>query len=242
VASESRWEEQAQNWIKWARAPAHDSYWYYAPTFFREIVPQPNGLTLEIGCGEGRVARDLTARGHRVVAVDSSPTLVRHAVDADRQSDYLIADSASLPFADSAFDLLIAYNSLQDVSDMPGTIREAARVLTAGGSFCVCITHPLADAGAFNDREPDPEFVISGSYLGRRVFEGTVERDGLTMTFHGWAYPLEDYTRALQGAGFLIECLREPVPSPDDIGKRPSLEPWQRIPAYVFIRAIRGPA
>lgn len=167
---------------------------------------------------------------------------MRHAVEADSKSDYLVADSASLPFADSVFDLVVAYNSLQDVSDMPGTIQEAARVLSAQGRFCICITHPLADAGAFNDQEPDPEFVIPGSYFGRRVFEGIAERDGLTMTFHGFAYPLEDYARALEDAGFLIERVREPVPRDEHLIKRPSLGPWQRIPAYLSIRALRSTA
>jgi hypothetical protein len=32
------WEEEAENWIKWARTPLHDAYWYYAPTFFGKIV------------------------------------------------------------------------------------------------------------------------------------------------------------------------------------------------------------
>ncbi len=32
---------------------------------------------LDVGCGTGRVALDLAARGHEVVAVDADPELVR---------------------------------------------------------------------------------------------------------------------------------------------------------------------
>jgi len=33
------WESEAENWIAWARAPAHDAYWDYSPGFFDDIVP-----------------------------------------------------------------------------------------------------------------------------------------------------------------------------------------------------------
>jgi hypothetical protein len=45
------------------------------------------------------------------------------------------------------------------------------------------LVHPLADAGCFAAAEADAPFVIDGSYLGRRRFEGTFERDGLEITF-----------------------------------------------------------
>ena len=78
------WEWQADRWLRWARTPGHDAYWHYRKAFFGAIAPAPGRRTLEVGCGEGRVARDLAARGHRVVGVDTSPTLVAHAADAGR--------------------------------------------------------------------------------------------------------------------------------------------------------------
>jgi hypothetical protein len=72
-----------------------------------------------------------------------------------------------------------------DVGDMPGAVREAARVLEPGSRLCVCVTHPLADAGRFAGNEADAPFVIEGSYLGRRRFEGTFDRDGLEITLRG---------------------------------------------------------
>ena len=99
-----------------------------------------------------------------------------------------------------------------DVDDMPGSVREAGRVLEPGGHLGFCVTHPFMDAGRFASREADAAFVVSGSYLGpRRPFEGTEERAGLEMTFRGWCYPLEAYARAFEDAGFLVETLREPV-------------------------------
>src|SRR5919198_6447948 len=79
VAMDRDWEDRADEWLAWARTPGHDAYWHYRDIFFEELVPRPWGRTLEIGCGEGRVSRDLAERGHHVTAVDSSPTLVTYA-------------------------------------------------------------------------------------------------------------------------------------------------------------------
>jgi SAM-dependent methyltransferase len=231
------WEDEARNWIRWARTSGHDAYWSYAPKFFEDVVPPAAGLTLEIGCGEGRVSRDLRSRGHDVVAIDASPTLVRHAVGADARSAYLIADAKALSFRRSIFDLVVAYNSLMDVDDMPKVVAEAARVLRARGRFCICVTHPINDAGGFEGKNPDAPFTIEGSYFGRRRFDEKVERDGLEMTFHGWLYPLEAYARALEDAGFLIEVMREPQPDPAAVAHHPSLAPWRRVPMFLFLRA-----
>ncbi len=188
MGTEAHWEQEAQRWMRWARAPGHDAYWRYSPAFFDAIVPQPGRRTLEVGCGEGRVARDLRRRGHQVIALDRSRTLVRYAQAADPDGRYLVADAAALPFPDASFDLVVAYNSLMDVADMPAVVAEAGRVLETGKPLCISVTHPVSDAGSFAGREPDAPFVISKEYLGRRWFEGTYERDGLQMTFRGWAY------------------------------------------------------
>lgn len=231
------WEQEAENWIVWARTPGHDAYWRYRDAFF-ELLPLPGRATLEIGCGEGRVARDLAARGHRVTGVDASPTLLRAAREAHPDGHYLLADAAALGFEEASFDLVVAYNSLMDMQDMPGAVREAARVLERGGRFCACVTHPLADAGRFAARETDAPFVIEGSYFGRRRFEGTFGRKGLQMTFRGWAYPLEAYGRALEEAGMLIEALREPPVPAAAVERDPAERRWQRLPCFLMLRAL----
>lgn len=232
-----RWEEQAENWVRWARTPGHDAYWDYADAFFG-LLPTPSGSVLEIGCGEGRVVRDLTSRGYRVIGVELSATLIGHAVAADPGGAYVRADAARLPFADATFDLVVAFNSLMDIADMPAAVHEAARVLQSGGRLCVSITHPIADAGAFRSRDPEAAFVIEGSYLEEREFELTFERDGLSMTFSGWEYPLQSYFQAFEVAGFLVERLREP-PVPDQAVARDAAERrWQRIPNFLHLVAV----
>jgi len=232
------WEREAHNWIGWARTPGHDSYWQFAPRFF-DLLPPPGRGTIELGCGEGRVCRDLVARGHRTVGIDASPTLLRAARAADSVADYVMADAAALPFSDGAFDLAVAYNSLMDIADMPGAVTEAARVLERGGRLCVCVTHPVADAGSFTERAADAPFVISGSYLERRRIEEPFERDGLRITFRGWTYPLADYARALEKAGLLIEAIREPAVPEEAVLADPAEARWARLPNFLFLRAMK---
>lgn len=225
------WETETPRWIAWARTPGHDSYWHYRNSFFDEIVPSPGRATLDLGCGEGRVARDLTERGHSVTAVDSAPSMLAAAREADPSGEYVLADAASLPFADGTFDLVVAYNSLMDVDDMPGAVRESARVLEPGGRLTICVTHPFMDAGRFQSKDPDAPFVVEGSYLGTRRFEGTFERDGLEITFRGWCHALADYGRALENAGFLVERIREPTNNWED-------PRHDRIPLFLHLRAV----
>jgi ubiquinone/menaquinone biosynthesis C-methylase UbiE len=233
------WEREAGNWIAWARTPGHDIYVAYRDAFF-DLVPEPGRATLEIGCGEGRVARDLAACGHRVTGLDVAPSMVRSAQLADPHGEYVLGDAARLPFADGSFDLVVAYNSLMDVDDMPAAVSEAARVLEPGGRLCVCVLHPMADAGRFTERTPQAPFLISGSYLEDRVpwYRGkTFERDGLRITFASYRYSLEQYARALEEAGFAIEALREPPARDVEAERDPPKGRWQRLPCFLMLRA-----
>jgi SAM-dependent methyltransferase len=229
------WEPDADNWVRWARTPGHDAYWYYRDGFFDVVVPPPGRRTIEVGCGEGRVARDLAARGHRVTAVDTSVTLLRHARSEDSRGRYALADGGALPFGDGQFDMAIAYNALQVVADMPVTVFEIARVLSDGGRLCACIVHPVTDLGRFDDGGPPSRFTLRDGYFEQNRVDEAVESNGLPMTFRGWTYALEDYSVALEEAGFCIESIREPRPA----GSPSPFDRWQQVPLFMFIRAIK---
>ncbi|MGH7691786.1 MAG: class I SAM-dependent methyltransferase [Candidatus Dormibacteria bacterium] len=225
-------EDQAQAWIAWARTPGFDSYWVYRDAFFDEVMPPAGAATLELGCGEGRVTRDLVARGHQVTAVDASPSLIAAAGAADQASTYLVAHAEALPLADCSFDLAVAYNSLMDVENLGAAVQELGRVLRPGGRLAVCVTHPVSDAGEFQGPEESAPFIITKSYLGRHPFHCREQRSGLEMDFDGWAYDLESYSRALEAAGLLLELIREPPPSAGRPRRR-------RIPNFLMWRAIK---
>lgn len=93
--------------------------------------------------------------------------------------------------------------------------------------------------GQFASDHPTAEFVSAGSYFGRRRFEGTFERNGLTMTFRGWSYSLEEYARAFEDAGFLVETMREPALRCTDDDGDPADERWRRVPRFLMLRAVK---
>jgi SAM-dependent methyltransferase len=177
------WKRHAERWVAWARKPGHDSYWRFHRDLFLPLVPAAGRKTLDLGCGEGRLSRELKALGHNVVGVDISPTMLEAAQRADQEIETYLADAAALPFSDAAFDCVVAFMSLQDTDNLGGAIREVQRVLEPRGRFCLAIVHPLNSAGTFEGDAADSPFVIRGSYLEESFYEDNVVRDGLEMTF-----------------------------------------------------------
>ncbi|CAN5756157.1 hypothetical protein BH23CHL7_BH23CHL7_09820 [soil metagenome] len=102
------WDAEAGNWVAWARRPGHDSYWQFHRDRFLELLPEPPLTVLDVGCGEGRLPRDLSMRGYSVIGVDASSTLIEHAREADPGGDYRVADAAALPVPDCTFELVTA--------------------------------------------------------------------------------------------------------------------------------------
>jgi hypothetical protein len=118
---------------------------------------------------------------------------------------------------------------------MPGTVREAARVFVRGGHFCVVVSHPLVDVGRFADDAPEAAYVIREDYFANRRVDDILERDGLTMTFRGWTYSLEDYATAFEQVALRIETIREPRPA----GAPIRYDRWNRVPMFLMLRATK---
>ena len=225
------WEEEAENWAAWATSAHHDSYHKFHRDAFLELLPPPGRRTLDAGCGEGRLTRDLTRLGHRIVAVDAAPSMVRHARERDPVGEYHLASASELPFDAGSFDLVVAFMSLQDMDDPEGVVRESWRVLEPGGRLCLAIVHPINSAGKFETDEEDAPFLIRGSYFERRRYVDRLERDGLAMMFTSDHRSLEGWLQPVAEAGFLLEWVRE-VPATDRAR-------WQRIPLFLHVRALK---
>ena len=84
---------------------------------------------LEIGCGTGRLTRQLDAR--HVVGIDISVAMLRLA-----QASYLscaLADGGALPFAAASFDAVVVSNGVWRYLDWSRAFAEVARVLRPRG-------------------------------------------------------------------------------------------------------------
>lgn len=223
------WDAQAAEWARFARDPLGDrgNLEFNLPRFL-EFVPSAGRATLDLGCGEGRVGAALASAGHRVIGVDSSPGMIEAALELIEAE---LGDAAALPFADHAFDLIVAFMSLQDMDDLASALLEVGRVLESGGRLCFAVPHPINLSGRFESKEDDAPFLITGSYLEPHWTEETLERNGHRIRFAAMHRPLEDYSRALEGAGLAIEALREPP--------RPGHGRWSRVPLVLHVLAVK---
>jgi SAM-dependent methyltransferase len=223
------WEHEASGWIAWARSPGTDHFfWRFSLPALLELTPAPGRLTVDLGCGEGRVARELLARGHRVVGVEGSPTLAEAAREPDPRLEVHVADARAMPLDDGAADLCVASMMLLNVDDLDAVIAEVARVLAPGGRFCFSTTHP--DSG--RQKAGDDYFAVVR-------FAETRERDGVRMTFHDVHRPLSSYFGALERAGLLVEAVREPVPDDAFVAEHPRVARWRCEPCFLLVRAVK---
>jgi SAM-dependent methyltransferase len=235
MALSDAWEQEAPNWIEWARAPNHDSYWRFHRDQFLALLPPPGTLTVDIGCGEGRLPRDLKSIGHQVIGMDVSRTMIEAARQADPDGDYRCASATELPLTDQSCDLVVAFMSLQDVDDLMTAVAEIGRVLVDEGLACIAVVHPLNSAGKFAEESATSPFVIQGTYLDEFTYTDEISRDGLRVAFHSRHRPIQAYSRALEAAGFVIETVRE-VGVPADAIRVERSTRWQRIPLFLHLR------
>jgi SAM-dependent methyltransferase len=237
---QDHWERHASDWIRWARTPEHDIwYWRLNRPWFLELLPAPGRLTVDLGCGEGRLLRDLAALGHHVVGVDSAPTMARAAAQAPGSARVVVADAARLPLGTGTADLVVAFMSLLNIEDLPAAVAEVGRVLAPGGRLCVAVLHPTASAGRFAQDDPDAQFVLTRSYFEPSSEPQVFERAGLSMTFLDRHVPLEAYFLALHAAGLVVEALREPRPDDAAVRDHPDMGRRCRVPLFLHLRAVK---
>jgi SAM-dependent methyltransferase len=97
---------------------------------------------LDVGGGNGRLARLLPGLAMRCLLIDLSPTMLDLAPRPAAR-----ADGARLPVANASVDAVAALFTLYHYGDPLVPIREARRVLRPGGLFAACAPN----------RDSDPE-------------------------------------------------------------------------------------
>jgi SAM-dependent methyltransferase len=144
---------------------------------------------LEIG-GRGAVAGRLAERGVGfVVSADLSAAMAARAGGLP-----VAADEEALPFADAAFDLVVACGSLHWVNDLPGALVQIRRLLAPDGLFlaalpCLPTLAPLRAALA------EAEDALRGG-ASPRVSPFPELRDGAALLQRaGFALPVADRER-----------------------------------------------
>jgi SAM-dependent methyltransferase len=134
-----------------------------------ELVLLDGRDVLDVGCGEGWLARRLVGAGARVTGIDPLPGALANAREASPEAEslrFVHGTAEALPFADRSFDVVVFFNSLHHVpvASMELALSEAARVLRPAGA--VYVQEPLARGPAFELLRPvDDETAIRAAAL-----------------------------------------------------------------------------
>lgn len=116
--------------------------------------PWPNQTSmLDVACGTGIVARTALSINPNVEVsgVDSDPDMLGIASSILPQSNWCLADGASLPFPDDHFDYALNQFGLMFFENPQASIREMVRVTKSGGKIGIAVWGRLSEAPAYSN-------------------------------------------------------------------------------------------
>jgi len=196
------------------------------------------GLTvLDAGCGDGIVARYLTAHGAIVVGVDISSGLIQlaEAQNEQKQIRYLVHD-LSRPLLQYAqhFDLVVSNLVLNDVADYQGFAATLGTLIKANGRLILSLTNPYSAVM----REKVENYFDSGTATPYPWGGGQVYHFHRTM---------QEYMTAFRRAGFLLNSLTDIQMTEAMVAQLPAANrefPWfpmyHRFPFFVILEFIQA--
>jgi ubiquinone/menaquinone biosynthesis C-methylase UbiE len=98
---------------------------------------EPNASILDIGCGSGKMAENLSAEGFTITAIDINAESIINNKKRNSNVDYQVADiTQHLPFDDNSFDAIISGFVLVNVIPFDlrqKVVNEMSRVLKNNG-------------------------------------------------------------------------------------------------------------
>ena len=163
----------------------------------------PGMRVLDLGCGGGRHAFEVYRRGADVVALDQNVDDLKSVqemfdamaaegqVPAGATATTLEGDALDLPFADGAFDVVIASEILEHIPDDAAAIAELTRVVRPGGTVAVSVPRWLPErvcwalSDAYHEVEGGHVRIYARSQLVERL-----ESTGLQMVGSHHAHAL----------------------------------------------------
>lgn len=167
----------------------------------RRLIPparRSGARLLDVACGAGLLAPHLAGLGYTHVGVDLSAGAVAQARDHGVAA--VRGDVAHLPFHDSSFDVVVAGEILEHVTDLHGVVAESCRVLRDGGTLVI---DTIADTwwGRFSaitigermPAGPPPRLHDGALFVDRDQLITEAGRHGVPLTLNGLRPSAVDY-------------------------------------------------
>jgi ubiquinone/menaquinone biosynthesis C-methylase UbiE len=205
-------------------------------------------IVLDLGCGEGHLARrlvDKTSRHIRITAVDASAKMIAIAKEKSQGYENCVtfqhADAGDLAeVRNDCFDIAICNMALMDIKNYRQAIREVSRTLKSGGVFAFSILHPCFFTPG-SEWLQDPNGGITGwkvdDYHSGLAWKWPVKSKMNEATYH-FHRTLEDYCAILAECSFAIVAVREPIPSRKLIEDRPILARELKRGGFLVVKSI----
>lgn len=94
-----------------------------------------NSSVLDIGCGSGHGSNTLASKFKTVSGVDISPEAIEYAKKYWQlpNIDFRLGDSLNIPFPDNTFDVVVAFEVFEHLTDWRKFLTEIKRVLKPNG-------------------------------------------------------------------------------------------------------------
>ncbi|MFI5053052.1 MAG: class I SAM-dependent methyltransferase [Acidimicrobiia bacterium] len=237
-SNEALWEQHAGWWQREFSAGVDPEYEdQILPLVARHL--RGSKRVLDIGCGEGQVARHVAALGVEVVGLDPTPSQIRVARDRAGGPRYARARAEALPCRGAAFDAVLLCLALEHVDAFETAIQEVARALEPGGRFVLLLCHPLLQApgsGWIDDRIEGEHYWRIRAYLQDHTIVDQVA-PGVDLRFIHRR--LSRYVHAMGEAGLLIDDMDEPPPPAQFLADTWGYAEAATIPRVLLLRARR---
>lgn len=110
----------------------------YESVLARPEVAKANSI-LDVGCGPGLAAQVFSRRIGRVAGADATAPFIEIARRRVPGGDFRVAEMEALPYADGSFDVVTGFNAFQYAASPVNALREARRVVKAGGIIIIAV-------------------------------------------------------------------------------------------------------
>ena len=234
------WDEHAQWWIDGFTNGADPEYVeQIIPLAVEELVGRHK--ILDLGCGDGQIARALAAQGSDVLGVDPTQLHIDIAIERGGGPRYLLGGATDIPADDETFDAVVACLVFEHIDQMDEAMTEVARVLKPNGQFSFFLNHPLLQtpgSGWIDDHIIDPpeQYWRIGPYLVETESIEEVEKDVYIRFIHR---PLSRYVNALLANGMSLERMVEPSPPAGFLARAPEYALAHTVPRLLYLRSTK---
>ena len=230
------WETHAQWWQDGFTDGADLEYEQQMAPLARDAFGA-GARVLDVGCGEGQLARVMAEVGIEVVGVDPVAAQITTAVERAGGPQYVRGDIAALPFENASFDGVFGCLVFEHVLALEPAVIEVARVLRPGGRLFLILNHPLLqapDSGWIDDQILGEQYWRIGPYLPEDIRDEKLD-DGVVLPFvHR---PISMYLQALFRHGFVLEGFQEPPPVAAFLADQPQYADQVHFPRVMVIAA-----